>query len=75
MVVLCKASQLLTDSLTCFVSQVLQRALNCESRVKKSRSFPRSNEKSRNKHQVNMVEYSSELSDDEEVDMCVAEWS
>jgi hypothetical protein len=30
---------------------------------------------SRNEHHVNMVEHSSESSDDEETDMCVAEWS
>jgi hypothetical protein len=29
----------------------------------------------RNEHYDNMVEYSSDSSDDEEVDMCVAEWS
>jgi hypothetical protein len=57
------------------VSQVLQRALDYESQVKESRSFPRSSEKTRSEHHVNMVEYSSESSDDEEVDMCVAEWS
>jgi hypothetical protein len=57
------------------VSQVLQRALDCESRAKESRSFPRSRDKPRNEHHVNMVEYSSESSDNEEADMCVAEWN
>jgi hypothetical protein len=57
------------------VSQVLQRALDCKSRAKKSRGFPRINEKPRNKRRVNMVEYSSNSSNDEEVDMCVAQWS
>jgi hypothetical protein len=57
------------------VSQVLQRALNCESRAKESRSFPRSNDKPRNECHINMVEYSSESLNDEEADMCVAEWS
>jgi hypothetical protein len=57
------------------VSQVLQRALDYESRAKESRSFPRTSDKPRNERHVNMVEYSSELSDDEEADMCVAEWS
>jgi hypothetical protein len=57
------------------VSQVLQRDLNCESRVKESRSFTRSGDKRRNKCPVNMIEYASESSDDEEADMCVAEWS
>jgi hypothetical protein len=33
------------------------------------------NDKPRNKRHINTVEYSSELSDDEDVDMCVAEWS
>jgi hypothetical protein len=57
------------------VSQVLQRALNCESRAKESRSFPRSSDKHRNERHINTVEYSSELLDDEEADMCIAEWS
>jgi hypothetical protein len=57
------------------VSQVLQRALDCKSRAKESRNFPRSSDKPRNEHHVNMVEYSSELSDDKEADMYVAEWS
>jgi hypothetical protein len=57
------------------VSQVLQRALDCESRVKESRNFPGISDKRRNERHVNTVEYSSELSDDEEADMCVAEWS
>jgi hypothetical protein len=57
------------------VSQVLQRALDCESRARESRGFPRSNEKPRNERHINIVEYSSKSSDDEEVDMCVAEWS
>jgi hypothetical protein len=55
------------------VSQMLQRALDCESRAKESRGFPRSSDKHRNERHVNMVEYSSELSDDEEANMCVAE--
>jgi hypothetical protein len=41
----------------------------------KSRNFPRSSDKPRNKRHVNMVEYSIESSDDEEADMCIAEWS
>jgi hypothetical protein len=57
------------------VSQVLQRALDCESQDKVSRSFPRSSEKPRNEHHVNMVEYSSKSSDDEETEMCVVESS
>jgi hypothetical protein len=57
------------------VSQVLQRALDYESRAKESRNFSRTSDKPRNECHVNMVEYSSESSDDEEVDMCVAEWS
>jgi hypothetical protein len=47
------------------VSQILQRALDYESRAKESRGFPRSSEKPRNEHHINMVEYSSESSDDE----------
>jgi hypothetical protein len=57
------------------VSQVLQRALDCESRAKEFRSFPRASDKPRNERHVNIVEYSSESSNDEELDMCVAEWS
>jgi hypothetical protein len=57
------------------VSQVLQWALDCESRAKESRSFPRSSEQPTNECHVNMVKYSSESSDDEEADMCVVEWS
>jgi hypothetical protein len=57
------------------VSQVLQRALDCENRAKESRSFTRSGDKPRNECHVNMVEYASESSDDEEADMCVVEWS
>jgi hypothetical protein len=57
------------------VSQVLQRALDCEIRAKESRSFPRSSDKPRNECHVNTVEYSSESSDDEEANMCIAEWS
>jgi hypothetical protein len=40
-----------------------------------TRGFTRSNDKPRNDQHVNMVEYGSESSDDEEADMCVAEWS
>jgi hypothetical protein len=57
------------------VSQVLQWALDCESRAKESRSFPRSSEQPTNECHVNMVKYSSESSDDEEADMYVVEWS
>jgi hypothetical protein len=57
------------------VSQVLQWALECENRAKEYRNFPWSNEKPRNESHVNMVEYSSESSDDEEADMCIAKWS
>jgi hypothetical protein len=38
-------------------------------------NFPRSSEKPRNEHHINIVEYSSESLDDEEANMCVAEWS
>jgi hypothetical protein len=55
------------------VSQVLQWALDCESRAKESRNFPSSSEKPRNEHHVNMIGYSSKSSEDEEADMCVAE--
>jgi hypothetical protein len=57
------------------VSQVLQRTLDYESRAKESKSFTRSSDKPRNECPINMVEYASESSDDEEADMCVAEWS
>jgi hypothetical protein len=57
------------------VSQVLQRALNCESRAKESKGFIRSGDKPRNECHINIIEYSRELSDDEEADMCVAMWN
>jgi hypothetical protein len=57
------------------VSQVLQRDLDCESQAKESRGFTRSNNKPTNERHINMVEYSSESSDDEEADMCVTEWN
>jgi hypothetical protein len=57
------------------VSQFLQRALDCESQAKESRSFPRTSDKSRNERYINIVEYSSESSVDEEADMRVAEWN
>jgi hypothetical protein len=57
------------------VSQVLQWVLNCESRAKESRSFPRSSDKPSNERHVNMVEYSSESSDDKEANICVVEWN
>jgi hypothetical protein len=55
------------------VSQVLQRALDCENRAKESRSVARSGDKPRNDCPVNMVEYGSESLDANEADMCVAE--
>jgi hypothetical protein len=57
------------------VSQVLQRAMDCESRAKESRSFTRSGDKPRNECLVSMVKYASKSSDDEEASMCVVEWS
>jgi hypothetical protein len=57
------------------VNQVLQRALDFKSRAKESKNFPRTSDKLRNERHVNTVEYSSDLSDDEEADICVAKWS
>jgi hypothetical protein len=57
------------------LSQVLQRAMDCKSRAKEFRGFPRSSDKPRNECDVNMVEYSSESSNDEEVDISIAEWN
>jgi hypothetical protein len=57
------------------VSQILQRALDCQSRAKESRSVARSSDKPRNDCPVNMVEYGSELLDDEKADMCIAKWN
>jgi hypothetical protein len=59
----------------CGISQVLQRAMDYESRAKESRCFTRSGDKHRNEHHINMVEYSSKTSDDEDVNMCVVEWN
>jgi hypothetical protein len=56
-------------------SQVLQWALDCESRAKEFRNFSRSSEKPRNERQVNTIEYSSKSSDDDEANMSVAESS
>jgi hypothetical protein len=57
------------------VSPVLQKAMDCESRAKESRSVARSSDKTRNDCPINKVEYGSESSDEDEADMCVAEWS
>jgi hypothetical protein len=57
------------------VSQVLQRALDCESWAKESRGHTRSSDKSRNKRHDNMAEYRSESSNDEKADKCVAKWN
>jgi hypothetical protein len=57
------------------VSQVLKRTLDCESRAKVFRGLTRSGDKPRNDCPINMVEYGSESSDDEETGMCVAEWN
>jgi hypothetical protein len=57
------------------VSQVLQWTLDCESRAKEFRNFPRSSDKPSNERHINTVECSSESSDDEEADMCIAKWS
>jgi hypothetical protein len=51
--------------------QVFQRALDCESRAKESRSSNRS----RNEHHANMVEYSTKSLEHEAVKICVAEWN
>jgi hypothetical protein len=55
------------------VSQVLHRALDCKSQAKKSRNFSRRSEKPNTEHHVNMVEYSSESSDNKVANMCVSE--
>jgi hypothetical protein len=47
------------------VSQVLQKALDCESRAKESRSLARSGYNPRNDCPFNMIEYGSESSDDD----------
>jgi hypothetical protein len=57
------------------VSLVLQKALDCKSRAKESRSATRSGDKPRIDCPINVVEYGSKSSDDDEADMCVAEWS
>ena len=55
------------------VSQVLQKALSCES---KSKRFTRSNDKPRIDHpNINAIGCDTESSDDESADVCVAEWS
>jgi hypothetical protein len=57
------------------ISQVFQKALDCDSQAKESRSVARSSDKPRNDCPINMVKYGSESSDDDEADMCLAEWS
>jgi hypothetical protein len=57
------------------VRQVLQWDLDSENRAKESRNFPRTRDKPRNDCHVNTVEYSSKSSDDEDADVCIAEWS
>jgi hypothetical protein len=57
------------------VSQVLQRPQDCETWAKEFRGFPKSSDKPRNECHINMVEYSSESSDNEEAYMCVAKWN
>jgi hypothetical protein len=57
------------------VRQVLQRAMDCESRAKEYRGFPMSSEKPRNECHVNMVEYSRKLPDVEEANIYVAKWN
>jgi hypothetical protein len=49
--------------------------MNYESRAKESRSVARSGDKPRNDYPINMVEYGSESSDNNDADICVAEWS
>uniref|UniRef100_J3NCY2 Retrotransposon gag domain-containing protein n=1 Tax=Oryza brachyantha TaxID=4533 RepID=J3NCY2_ORYBR len=55
------------------VSQVLQQALGQESRARESKNFQRSNDKS--SHPVNLVEDDIMSSDDENIDICAAEWA
>jgi hypothetical protein len=55
------------------VSQLLQKALDCESRAKESRSVTRTGDKPRNDCPINMVEYGKESLDDNDADMCVIE--
>jgi hypothetical protein len=43
--------------------------------ARESRGFTRNNDKPRNDHHVNIVEYGSESSDDEQANRCVVEWS
>jgi hypothetical protein len=57
------------------VSQILQQALDCESQAKESRNFSRTSDKPSNERHVNTTEYSSDSLDEEEADMCIAEWS
>jgi hypothetical protein len=47
--------------------------MDCESQAKEFRGFTRSSDKPRNECYDNIVEYSSESSDDQEANMCVTE--
>jgi hypothetical protein len=53
----------------------LQWALDCKSQDKESGNIPWSSNKPRSERHVNTIEYSSESSNDEDADICVAEWS
>jgi hypothetical protein len=49
--------------------------MDCENQTKESRNFPISSHKPGNdQNNVNIIEYGSESLDDEDADMCVAEW-
>ena len=55
------------------VSQLLQKGLSFESK-KDSRDFSRSNDRS-SRPNINVVDYDTESSHDENADVCVAEWN
>jgi hypothetical protein len=58
------------------VNQVLQRALAQESRAKEHRKVQRFSEKHKvDRPGVNVVEYEDDSSDDDSVDICIAEWT
>ena len=56
------------------VSQVLQKALSCQTKSKDSRDFSRNNDRP-SRSNINVADYDVESSDDENVDVCVAEWN
>ena len=70
-------SSALKDKLSSYdfidVSQLLQKTLSCENK-KDHRDFRRNNDRP-NRPNINVVDCDTDSSDDENADVCVAEWN